>query len=136
MFPYLPLGLYFIITSYSIRITLINLQLIYKCTSYLLTLKFHDFSTALQFYLRSETLGSSGISNPPRSIIEIDGIDYSKHLDGMNIATIDITTGNVESSVNFRIDSDQSAALPFINYLQRIPGMHIILSLFYLLCIH
>ena len=93
----------------------------------------HHFSTALQFYLRSETLGNSGISNPPRSIIEIDGIDYSKHLDGMNIATIDITTGNVESSINFRIDSDESAALPFINYLQQIPGTPL---LFYLLCIH
>ena len=81
-------------------------------------------STALQFYLRSETIGSSGISNPPRSIIEIDGKDYSKNLDGFNIATIDILSGVVESSVNFRVDSDQSAALPFIQYLQRIPGTH------------
>ena len=73
--------------------------------------------------MRSETLGSSGISTPPRSIIEIDGIDYSKHLDGFNIVIADITTGIVESSVNFRVDSDPSAAQPFVQYLQRIPGM-------------
>lgn len=80
------------------------------------------FLAALQFYLRSETLGSGGISTPPRSIIEIDGIDYSKHIDGFNLAVIDITTGIVESSVNFRIDSDPSSEKPFIDYLAQIPG--------------
>ena len=78
---------------------------------------------ALEFYLRSETLGSSGTSSPPRSVIMVDGIDYSKHLDGFNIAIIDITTGNVESSLNFGIDSDGTVGKSFIDYLQQIPGV-------------
>ena len=83
----------------------------------------HYRFVAIEFYLRSETLGSSGISSPPRSVIMVDGVDYSKHLDGFNIATIDITTGIVESSLNFRIDSDGSVGKPFIDYLQQIPGV-------------
>ncbi len=75
-----------------------------------------------QFYLRSETLGSSGISNPPRSRIEVEGIDYSKHLDGFNIVVVDLKTGIVESSVNFRVDIDPNAGKSMADYLGRVSG--------------
>ncbi len=72
--------------------------------------------------MRSETLGSSGISNPPLSRIEVEGIDYSKHLDGFNIATIDLKTGVVLSSVNFRVDIDAEAGKRMADYLKAISG--------------
>ena len=73
------------------------------------------------FYLRSETLRNSDITTP-RSIIEIEGVDYSKHLNGFNVVVINSKTGVVESSVNFRVDVDQSATMAMVNYLDGIPG--------------
>ena len=73
------------------------------------------------FYLRSETLRNSDITTP-RSIIEIEGVDYSKHLNGFNVVVINSKTGAVESSVNFRVDVDQSATMAMVNYLDGIPG--------------
>eukprot|EP00794_Sanderia_malayensis_P010016 gene10016-11039_t len=73
-----------------------------------------------RLYLRSETLGSSGISNPPRSRIEVEGIDYSKHLNGFNIVILDLKSGFVDSSVNFRLDIDPNAAKKMIDYLNEI----------------
>ncbi|XP_065060169.1 laminin subunit alpha-1-like [Rhopilema esculentum] len=77
------------------------------------------------FYLRSETLRNSDITTP-RSIIEIEGVDYSKHLNGFNIVVIDSKTGVVESSVNFRVDVDQSATMAMVNYLDAIPGQKMV----------
>ena len=73
--------------------------------------------------MRSETLGSVGISSPPRSKIEIDGVDYNKNLDGYNIAVVDIRTGIVESSSNFRIDIDPNAGRQLIDFLDRVQGI-------------
>ena len=79
-------------------------------------------STASQFYLRSETFGNPGIQNPPRSRIEVDGIDYSKHSNGHNVVVIDLRTGTVESSVAFRTDNDSNAGGQFANFLSQITG--------------
>eukprot|EP00112_Aurelia_sp_Birch-Aquarium-sp1_P020280 Seg519.3 transcript_id=Seg519.3/GoldUCD/mRNA.D3Y31 product="hypothetical protein" protein_id=Seg519.3/GoldUCD/D3Y31 len=75
---------------------------------------------SIRFYLRSETLGSAGISSPPRSKIEIDGVDYNKDLDGFNIAVVDVRTGIVESSSNFRIDIDPNAGRQLVDFLAKI----------------
>ncbi|XP_057303936.1 laminin subunit alpha-1-like isoform X1 [Hydractinia symbiolongicarpus] len=75
---------------------------------------------SLNLLLRSETLGSAGVQSPPRSIIQINGIDYHPHLNGHSVLLVNYRTGAVEQVQNFRTDINPTAAVMYDRFLQQI----------------
>ena len=78
--------------------------------------------TGIMIHLRSETYGSAGISSPPRSIIQVNGHDHARHVNGHNVVIVDAVAGIVEQSVVFRTDVDHTAGGRLLQFLRQIPS--------------
>lgn len=74
--------------------------------------------------IRSETLNSKGIHNPPKSSIVVNGVEHHPGLNGHTIVLVDYQSGNVESVKTFRTDIDLNAGAAYAQYLQQIQSKH------------